>query len=145
MLERVLYTCVTVGCPTAYSLKFRQGGLARIQSTVPRLASGGSFSPATENKTYRVKHILSEFFVIINFLLNFVDRISQHQIKIKDWTAKLMSAAGKGDYDDLKACVRGVVESVAVLENHCKAALVKDALRDWYKALDVGNIPCKYI
>lgn len=85
------------------------------------------------------------FFVVINFLLNFLDRISQNQIKIKNWSDKLKSAAEKGNYDDLKACVRGVVESVAVLENHCKATLVKDALRDWYKALDVSHIPCKYL
>ena len=132
-----------MGCPTAYSLKFRQGGLARIQSSIPRLGTGGSFSPATENKTYRVKHLLSEFFIILKFLLYFLDRISQHQIKIKNWSAKLTSAAEKGNYDDLKECVHGVVESVAILENHCKGTLVKDALRDWYKALDINHIPCK--
>ena len=58
-IERVSYTCVTVGCPTAYSLKYRHGGLARIQASIPRLAIGGSFSPATENKTLRVKTLLS--------------------------------------------------------------------------------------
>ena len=39
--ERIVFTAVTVGAPTAYSLKFRQGGLARWQVTVPRLATLG--------------------------------------------------------------------------------------------------------
>lgn len=38
--EKVLYTVVTVGCPTAYSLKFRQGGLARMQVTSPFANTG---------------------------------------------------------------------------------------------------------
>lgn len=29
--DKVVFTAVTVGCPTAYSLKYKQGGLARMQ------------------------------------------------------------------------------------------------------------------
>ena len=30
--DKVMYTVVTVGCPTAYGMKYRQGGLARMQA-----------------------------------------------------------------------------------------------------------------
>ena len=33
--EKVTYTCVTAGCPTAYSHKFKQGGLAKLRHTSP--------------------------------------------------------------------------------------------------------------
>ena len=33
--EKVVYTCVTAGCPTAYSHKFKQGGLAKLRHTSP--------------------------------------------------------------------------------------------------------------
>ena len=59
-LERVMYTCITVGCPSAYSLKYKHGGLARLQASIPRLSIGGSFTPSTENKSFKVKQLLSK-------------------------------------------------------------------------------------
>ncbi|XP_019863241.1 PREDICTED: type I inositol 3,4-bisphosphate 4-phosphatase-like [Amphimedon queenslandica] len=125
--DRTVYTCVTVGCPTAYSLKYRQGGLARMQSSVPLLASSTTFSPATENKSYRVKHLLKRF--------------TQHQANIKLRSKKLTAAAERGDYKELKGAVQGVAECVAMLENHCTVTMVQEALKDWYKALDFTGIP----
>ncbi len=55
-----MYTCITVGCPSAYSLKYKHGGLARLQASIPRLSIGGSFTPSTENKPFRVKQLLSK-------------------------------------------------------------------------------------
>ena len=48
--ERVVYTCVTAGCPTAYSHKFKQGGLAKLRATTP-LANIGSVTPASASST----------------------------------------------------------------------------------------------
>jgi hypothetical protein len=57
--EQTVYSCVTVGCPTAYSLKYRQGGLVRMQHSIPLLSSSGSFSPTSDNKSHRIKSLLS--------------------------------------------------------------------------------------
>lgn len=125
--ERVSYTCVTVGCPTAYSLKYRHGGLARIQASIPRLAIGGSFSPATENKTLRVKTLLK--------------RISQDQMNIKTKSELLKSIAQVSDYSKLETTIRSLVDAVAMFENHCNIMILKDALADWYNGLEVKQIP----
>ena len=58
--DKVVYTAVTVGCPTAYSLKFKSGGLARMQNT-STLISGGSLGTTTDSKASRARGILGRW------------------------------------------------------------------------------------
>ena len=55
--DKVVYTAVTAGCPTAFRLKYKAGGLARMQVCSP-LANMGNFSPSPENKAFRAKTLL---------------------------------------------------------------------------------------
>lgn len=77
------------------------------------------------------------------FFLYIEGRFSQHQISIKKCSKRLVEGAKKGDHGELRTSVRSVADTIAALENHCNSNIVKDALKDWYKALDVNKIPCK--
>lgn len=59
-LDKVVYTAVTVGCPTAYRLKYRGGGLAKMQLLPSIMPSSSSFSASAENKAFRIKSLLGE-------------------------------------------------------------------------------------
>ena len=58
--DKVVYTAVTVGCPTAYRFKYKGGGLAKMQLLPSIMPSVGSFSTTAENKAFRVKSLLGE-------------------------------------------------------------------------------------
>jgi hypothetical protein len=49
-----------VGCPTAYRLKYKGGGLAKMQLLPSIMPSVGSFSTTAENKAFRIKSLLGE-------------------------------------------------------------------------------------
>ena len=54
--DKTVYSVVTVGCPTAYSLKFKAGGLAKLQNTSALVSLGG----AGDTKSARAKNVASE-------------------------------------------------------------------------------------
>lgn len=55
--DKVVYTAVTAGCPTAFRLKYKVGGLSKMQPCTP-LANMGNFGPSPENKAFRAKILL---------------------------------------------------------------------------------------
>ena len=55
--DKTVYSVVTVGCPTAYSFKFKAGGLAKLQNTSALVGLG-----AGDTKSARAKNVSSEFF-----------------------------------------------------------------------------------
>ena len=59
-VDKVVYTAVTVGCPTAYRLKYKGGGLAKMQLLPSIMPSVGSFGTSTENKAFRIKSCLGQ-------------------------------------------------------------------------------------
>ena len=58
--DKVMYTAVTVGCPTAYRMKYRGGGLAKMQVLPTIMPSVGSFSTSAGNKGFRLKTLLGK-------------------------------------------------------------------------------------
>ena len=48
------------GCPTAYRLKYRGGGLAKMQLLPSIMPSVGSFGTSAENKAFRIKSLLGK-------------------------------------------------------------------------------------
>ena len=69
--DKVVYTSVTVGCPTAYRLKYKGGGLVKMHLLPSIMPSVDSFGTSTENKAFRIKSALGEFspFVLTTPLL----------------------------------------------------------------------------
>ena len=55
--DKVVYTAVTAGCPTAFRLKYKSGGLAKMQVNSP-LANMGNYGPSPENKAFRANTLL---------------------------------------------------------------------------------------
>ncbi len=54
--DKMVFSAVTVGCPTAYSLKFKAGGLAKLQNTFALFGLGGS----GDTKSARAKGVAGE-------------------------------------------------------------------------------------
>ncbi len=57
--DKVVYTAVTAGCPSAFRLKYKAGGLARMQVNSP-LTNMGNFGPSPENKAFRANTLLGK-------------------------------------------------------------------------------------
>jgi len=56
-----VYTSVTVGCPTAYRLKYKGGGLVKMQLLPSIMPSVGNYGTSAENKAFRIKSLLGNF------------------------------------------------------------------------------------
>ena len=63
--DKVVYTTVTVGCPTAYRLKYKGGGLVRMQLLPSIMPSVGSYGTSVENKGFRLKSLLGKVCVCL--------------------------------------------------------------------------------
>lgn len=59
LTDKVVYTAVTAGCPSAFRLKYKAGGLARMQVNSP-LTNMGNFGPSPENKAFRANTLLGK-------------------------------------------------------------------------------------
>ncbi|CAI8032215.1 Type II inositol 3,4-bisphosphate 4-phosphatase [Geodia barretti] len=119
--ERVVYTCVTAGCPTAYSHKFKQGGLAKLRSTTP-LANIGSTNPSTVTKTQRGQALLGQIEVVLGDLQKEVDSIR--------------SAARGRVLTSVHTSTRALAENVHKLKSLCNINLIHDSLRDLAGAVE---------
>lgn len=58
--DKVVYTAVTVGCPTAYRLKYKEGGLAKMQPLPAIMPTLSSIGESAENRAYRIKTLLGK-------------------------------------------------------------------------------------
>ena len=104
-----------------------------------------SFAPATENKTYRVKQLLSQLILFhkIHSYIIFTptERIQEHQYRVKQKVGLLEKEAAAGRIEKMKETVRLLADRVANLENHCCVSLLNEALKVWYGSLELSKIP----
>jgi inositol polyphosphate-4-phosphatase len=119
--ERVVYMCVTAGCPTAYSHKFKQGGLAKLRSTTP-LANVGSTNLSTATKTQRGQTLFGQIEVVLGDLQKEVDSIR--------------SAARGRVLTSVHTSTRVLAENVHKLKSLCNVNLIHDSLRDLAGAVE---------
>lgn len=118
--DKVMYTAITCGCPSAFSHKYHKGGLAKLQVASP-IANMGAFSPSAENKAFRAQSLLS--------------RVDSIEVSVKVETQRLLEAARQGQLELLHTALKVVSERVNQLHGHCNVTLVNDALKTWQQAL----------
>lgn len=127
--DKVVYTAVTVGCPTAYRFKFKGGGLAKMQLLPSIMPSVGSFSATAENKAFRIKSLLA--------------RIDSYVLSLRMDNERLVSAVvvleadqgrSRANLEAVCVSMQALSERVLQLTAHCDVVLVNDSLREWHAA-----------
>ncbi|XP_065884810.1 inositol polyphosphate-4-phosphatase type I A-like [Dysidea avara] len=118
--DQLAYNVVTVGAPTAYNLKYRNGGLIKWQTTAP-YCYANIFSHSHDNKTVRARNIL-----------NHLNRI---HVEIYRQCDIVLSAAQEMSREHLKAAFRKLADKVNKLRGHCDVMLMNDAVRSLHNQL----------
>ena len=153
--ERVVYTCVTAGCPTAYSHKFKQGGLAKLRSTSP-LANIGSVtsqrqpsltghllprssSPTIITKTQRGKTLLGTH--LHHTKVSFSPSLPPAQIEgvlasLQKEADSIRSAARGRVLASIHSSTTTLADYVHKLKSLCNISLMHDSVRDLAGAVE---------
>ncbi|XP_064405086.1 inositol polyphosphate-4-phosphatase type I A-like [Halichondria panicea] len=121
--DKMVFSAVTVGCPTAYSLKFKAGGLAKLQNTHALVGLGGS----GDTKSTRAKGVAS--------------RVETVNLSILRDLEQLVNLGRKMSTEGMERCVRVVADKVHQIKSHSNITLTNDALRALYAELAEKTIP----
>lgn len=137
--DKVVYTAVTAGCPTAFRFKYKSGGLAKMQVCSP-LANMGNFSPSPENKAFRARTLLGGQVGLMGrlgmlFCSSLTGRTENVCKSVHLEAKKLCEAIRDLSFDTMSKSSRTISDRIHQLAGHCNINLVNDALRYWQTAL----------
>lgn len=127
--DKVVYTTVTVGCPTAYRFKYKGGGLAKMTLLPSIMPSIGSFSTTAENKAFRIKALIAR-------IDNYADSLHSDCEQLKSAVLALEEDKNrsKSSKSAVNSCMHTIMERTQQLTAHCGVILVNDSLREWHAA-----------